>query len=232
MVSEMKKIFKKKKQDSIDKQYFEYTKEWIRIYISQEISTYFEKKLLENALEYNPQTKKEYEKIYISVKDCYLDFGNNPEKIYPFIVNILDYLHRCWVIDNHEKFFTRNKNYEHMISELIWWKRFKVYLKYLAPYLRHFKIRYNVNWIRKEYNKQIFRYFEKYSIKSEDSLVYRINLGKHFFPELAEFPEILECITDEEYVKKHIIPSIKKQGTDIARWMKKVEDEEKEFCIL
>ena len=75
----MKKIFKKKKQDSIDKQYFEYTKEWIRIYISQEISTYFEKKLLENALEYNPQTKKEYEKIYISVKDCYLDFGNNPE---------------------------------------------------------------------------------------------------------------------------------------------------------
>jgi len=46
---------------------------------------------------------------------------------------------------------------------------------------------------------------------------------------LAEFPEILGCITDEKYVKEHIIPSIKKQGTDIARWMKKVEDEEKEF---
>lgn len=227
MISEMKKAFKEKQQKQIDQIYYDSAIEWIRQYISNAYWFYFEKKILIRAVEYNQKdkVKSKYKDEYLRVKNDYL-WLHTPEEINRFIVCVLDYLHRVWILNNFDKFFKRNKKYEFMPSELIWWNRFKFYIRYLNPYLKHFNIRYTINWVRKEYNNWIYRFFEKRSITTEDSLVFAITTWKYFLKERWESPELLKFLKNEEKVIQEIIPSIKKQWTNITRWMNKVKKDE------
>ena len=227
MISDMKKVFKEKHQKQLDQVYYDSAVEWIRQYISNICWFYFEKKLLIRAIEYNrkDKVKNKYKNEYMRVKNDYLWLCTSKD-IDWFIVCELDYLHRFWILNNFEKFFKRNKKYEFMPSELIWWKRFKFYLKYLEPYLKHFNIRYSINWVRKEYNNRIYRFFERMNITAEESLIFSITTWKYFLKEWWESPELLSFVKNEENVINEIIPSIKKQWTNMVRWMNKVKKDD------
>ena len=136
---------------------------------------------------------------------------DDPAKL---IIASLFQIHDGWV-DSHEAKFSqpgRNKQFQHMPTELIGLSQTKLDLVFLKPILAASGIEIDDATLEAAYNDAVMKFLAKNDIKSTEDLIAKIQQGAQFYPALEGQDSITTQLADPEFVRTVIIPQIEKNG--------------------
>ena len=136
---------------------------------------------------------------------------DDPAKL---IIASLFQIHDGWV-DSHEAKFSqpgRNKQFQHMPTELIGLSQTKLDLVFLKPILAASGIEIDDATLEAAYNDAVMKFLAENDIKSTEDLIAKIQQGAQFYPALEGQDSITTQLADPEFVRTVIIPQIEKNG--------------------
>ncbi len=156
--------------------------------MSSSIFTEYEERVLDEIIKTGNYSFGDKEAFYNRIKKSMGLFHeeSNSEKyvkdVSNMIITVLTSIHDRWVIDNHEKFFQRNKKYQHMPIELIGWEEAELDYIFLKPLLEEMNLLDSVKDqdIIDAYNKQVEKFIYMYDITDVKKLKELISRGNKY----------------------------------------------------
>ena len=124
----------------------------------------------------------------------------------------LSYIHDGWVKDNEKKFMSRDKKYQHMPIELIGWDEAKSDLLFLRPILKSMGINPSDKELEKAYDNRVKDFFREKGITDISQLQGEISKGAEFYPAWEGQNDILQEISNPQFISEELIPSIQENG--------------------
>ncbi len=148
------------------------------------------------------------------------------------ILSVLSSIHDGWVKDNPQKFFARDKKYQHMPMELIGWDEVKSDLLFLAPIVEAMNLEVEEEKLEKAYDERVKSFFETRGINGLKDLPSHIAKGSEFYPALEGQTDIQEALRDPKFVSETMIPSIMEKGIGADKSAKNAIGKEKRTRII
>lgn len=139
-----------------------------------------------------------------------------------FIVWTLSKVHDGWVKDYQNKFFQegRDRQFQHLPTELIGWKEAKSDLVFVKPIFEKLGITVDEKQLEGAYNERVAEFLGRKKINSVDSLREAISQGDKFYPALSGQDDVIAKLADSEFVETTLIPQIAEKGFGSVEKMK------------
>jgi len=131
-----------------------------------------------------------------------------------FMVWTLSKVHDGWVKDYQNKFFQkgRDRQFQHLPTELIGWKEAKSDLVFVKPIFEKLGITVDEKQLEGAYNERVAEFLGRKKINSTESLKEAISKGDKFYPALSGQDDIIAKLADSEFVETTLIPQIAEKG--------------------
>ena len=172
--------------------------------ITSFIFTEYEEKVLYEIIKTGNYCFEDKEEFYSRIKHSMGLFDKEASKekyiidVSDMIITVLTSIHDRWVIDNQEKFYQRDKKYQHMPIELIGWEEAEIDYIFLKPVLEEMNLLDSIKEqdIIDAYNRQVEKFIYMYDITDEEKLKELISKGDKFYSALKGQNDILNGLKD------------------------------------
>ena len=172
--------------------------------ITSFIFTEYEEKVIYEIIKTGNYCFEDKKEFYSRIKHSMGLFGKEASKekyiidVSDMIITVLTSIHDRWVMDNQEKFYQRDKKYQHMPIELIGWEEAEIDYIFLKPVLEEMNLLDSIKEqdIIEAYNRQVEKFIYMYDITDEEKLKELISKGDKFYSALKGQNDILNGLKD------------------------------------